>query len=294
MAAQKKLPFRPIQEIQKSIEERLKGIKYKVAIMSGKGGVGKSFVTANLAFALAFKDKRVGVLDADFYGPSIPKMMGTEGQRVFATDQGLIPVVGPLGVKIVSVDFMLPDDTTPVIWRGPMLSNAMLELLENVSWGELDYLLIDLPPGTGDAPLTVAQMIPNITGAIIVTIPSEVSQKVVMKSINFAKRLNIPILGIVENMSGFTCPCDGKTYPIFGSGGGKKIAQEAGVDFLGPIPLDPRISECNDKGIPFFIEYPESPAAKAFLDIAEKVITKIERGDEEASGSPNNSQRGQL
>ncbi|UXD21894.1 ATPase [Ignicoccus pacificus DSM 13166] len=280
MAAQKKLPFRPIQEIQKSIENRLKGVKYKVAIMSGKGGVGKSFVTANLAFALAFKGKKVAVLDADFYGPSIPKMMGTEGQRVFATDQGLMPVVGPLGVKIVSVDFMLPDDTTPVIWRGPMLSNAMLELLENVNWGELDYLLIDLPPGTGDAPLTVAQMIPNITGAIIVTIPSEVSQKVVMKSINFAKRLNIPILGIVENMSGFTCPCDGKTYPIFGSGGGKKIAQEAGVDFLGSIPLDPRISECNDKGLPFFIEYPESPAAKSFLDIAEKVIKKIE-GDQE-------------
>ncbi len=288
MAAQRKLPFRPIQEIQKSIEERLKNVKYKVAVMSGKGGVGKSFVTANLAFALAFKGKKVGVLDADFYGPSIPKMMGTEGQRVFATDQGLMPVVGPLGVKIVSVDFMLPDDETPVIWRGPMLSNAMLELLENVNWGELDYLLIDLPPGTGDAPLTVAQMIPGITGAIIVTIPSEVSQKVVMKSINFAKRLNIPILGIVENMSGFTCPCDGKTYPIFGSGGGKKIAEKAGVDFLGSVPLDPRISECNDKGVPFFIEYPDSPAAKAFLEIAEKVINKIEgeeaKGGEEQKG----------
>jgi ATP-binding protein involved in chromosome partitioning len=153
-----------------------------------------------------------------------------------------------------------------------------------VNWGELDYLLIDLPPGTGDAPLTVAQMIPGITGAIIVTIPSEVSQKVVMKSINFAKRLNIPILGIVENMSGFTCPCDGKTYPIFGSGGGRKIAEKAGVDFLGSVPLDPRISECNDKGVPFFIEYPDSPAAKAFLEIAEKVINKIEGAEESKSG----------
>ena len=280
MAAQKKLPFRPIKEIEESIKKRLSGIKYKVAVMSGKGGVGKSFVTANLAFALAFKGYKVGILDADFYGPSIPKMTGTEGHRVFATDRGIIPVVGPLGVKIVSVDFMLPDDTTPVIWRGPMLSNAMLELLENVDWGELDYLLIDLPPGTGDAPLTVAQMIPNITGAVIVTIPSEVSQKVVMKSINFAKKLNLPILGIIENMAGFTCPCDGKTYPIFGSGGGKKIAEEANVPFLGSVPLDPRISECNDKGVPFFVEYPETPAAKAFLSIAEKIVNEIEKLNE--------------
>ncbi len=275
-APQKKLPFRPIQEIQKSIAERLSGIKYKIAVMSGKGGVGKSFVTANLAFALAYRGKKVVVLDADFYGPSIPKMMGVEGQRVYATPEGLIPVTGPLGVKIVSVDFMLPDDEAPVIWRGPMLSNAMLELLENVLWGEADYMLIDLPPGTGDAPLTVAQMIPNLTGAVIVTIPSEVSQKVVMKSINFAKRLNIPILGIIENMSGFTCPCDGKTYPIFGSGGGKRIAERAGVDFLGSIPLDPRISEANDKGVPFFVEYPDTPAAKAFLKIADKIVEKVE------------------
>ncbi|ABU81939.1 Mrp/NBP35 family ATP-binding protein [Ignicoccus hospitalis] len=276
-APQKKLPFRPIQEIQKSIADRLSGIKYKIAVMSGKGGVGKSFVTANLAFALAYRGKKVVVLDADFYGPSIPKMMGVEGQRVYATPEGLIPVTGPLGVKIVSVDFMLPDDEAPVIWRGPMLTNAMLELLENVLWGEADYMLIDLPPGTGDAPLTVAQMIPNLTGAIIVTIPSEVSQKVVMKSVNFAKRLNVPILGIVENMSGFTCPCDGKTYPIFGSGGGKRVAERAGVDFLGSIPLDPRISESNDKGIPFFVEYPDTPAAKAFLKIADKIVEKVEK-----------------
>jgi len=285
VSAQKKLPFRPIQEIQKSIAERLSGIKYKIAVMSGKGGVGKSFVTANLAFALAYRGKKVVVLDADFYGPSIPKMMGVEGQRVYATPEGLIPVTGPLGVKIVSVDFMLPDDEAPVIWRGPMLSNAMLELLENVIWGEADYMLIDLPPGTGDAPLTVAQMIPNLTGSVIVTIPSEVSQKVVMKSINFAKRLNVPILGIIENMSGFTCPCDGKTYPIFGSGGGKRIAERAGVDFLGSIPLDPRISECNDKGLPFFVEYPDTPAAKEFLKIADKIVEKIEGKKESESSS---------
>jgi len=282
-AAPRKMPFRPIQEIQKSIEERLKGVKHKIAIMSGKGGVGKSFVTANLAFALAYRGKKVIILDADFYGPSIPKMTGTEGQRVYATPEGLVPVTGPLGVKIVSVDFMLPDDETPVVWRGPMLTNAMLELLENTIWGEADYMLIDLPPGTGDAPLTVAQMIPNLTGAIIVTIPSEVSQKVVMKSINFAKKLNLPIIGLIENMSGFTCPCDGKTYPIFGSGGGKKIAEKAGIDFLGSIPLDPRISECNDKGIPFFVEYPDSPAAKAFLKIADKVMKKVEGSKEESS-----------
>ncbi len=282
-AAPRKMPFRPIQEIQKSIEERLKGVKHKIAIMSGKGGVGKSFVTANLAFALAYRGKKVIILDADFYGPSIPKMTGTEGQRVYATPEGLVPVTGPLGVKIVSVDFMLPDDETPVVWRGPMLTNAMLELLENTIWGEADYMLIDLPPGTGDAPLTVAQMIPNLTGAIIVTIPSEVSQKVVMKSINFAKKLNLPIIGLIENMSGFTCPCDGKTYPIFGSGGGKKIAEKAGIDFLGSIPLDPRISECNDKGIPFFVEYPDSPAAKEFLKIADKVMKKVEGSKEESS-----------
>ncbi len=270
-------PFRPIKEIQDSIAERLKGIKYKIAVMSGKGGVGKSFVTANLAFALASKGKKVAILDADFYGPSIPKMTGTEGQRLLADDQGnILPIEGPMGIKVVSIDFMLPSDDAAVIWRGPMLTSALMELLERVKWGEGDYLLIDLPPGTGDAPLTVAQMIPDIDGAIIVTIPSEVSQKVVMKSITFAMKTNIPVIGIIENMSGFTCPCDGKTYPIFGMGGGKRIAERAGVDFLGSIPLDPRISECNDRGEPFFVKYPDSPAAKAFLEIAEKVINKVE------------------
>ncbi|HIP65978.1 MAG TPA: ATP-binding protein [Pyrodictium sp.] len=269
--------FKKIREQEQAIKEKMSKIKYKLVVLSGKGGVGKSFVTASLAFALASKGKKVGVLDADVHGPSIPKMMGVHGYTLMATPDGqILPATAPLGVKVVSIGLLLPDDHTPVIWRGPIKTSAIRELLAYTAWGELDYLLVDLPPGTGDEQLTVVQLIPNITGAIIVTIPSDVSRIVVLKAISFAKKLNLPIIGIIENMSYFQCP-DGSKHYIFGEGVGKRIAEETNVRFLGEIPIDPLISRANDSGEPFFIKYPQSLAAKAFMEIADKIISIVER-----------------
>ena len=263
-------------EQQKMIAEKMKNIKYKIVVLSGKGGVGKSFVTASLAMALAMKGKRVAVFDADIHGPSIPKMLGVHGKRMYALPDGrLLPVDGPLGVKVVSIDFLLESEEQAVIWRGPLKTAAIRELLAFTEWGELDYLLIDLPPGTGDEQLTIAQLIPGLTGSIIVTIPSDVSRIVVKKAVTFAKKLGIPVIGIIENMAYFECP-DGSKHYIFGKGAGRRIAEEMGVPFLGEIPIDPRISKANDEGKPFFVEYPDSKAAKAFLEIAEKIIRTVE------------------
>ncbi len=265
-----------LKEQEKLIKEKMGKVKYKIIVLSGKGGVGKSFVTASLAFALAARNRRVGILDADVHGPSIPRMVGVTGKRLYASPTGsIIPVEAPLGIKVVSIEFMLPSQDTPVIWRGPMKTAALRELLANVEWGELDYLLVDLPPGTGDEQLTIVQLIPDITGAIIVTMPSLVSRDVVEKAVNFAKRLNVRILGIIENMSYFVCP-DGSVHYIFGRGAGEEIARKEGITLLGKIPIDPRISSANDEGVPFFLKYPDTPAAKAFLEVAEKVISLVE------------------
>lgn len=263
------------QEFER-IKARLSKIRYKIAVMSGKGGVGKSFVTANLAVALAMKKRSVGILDADFHGPSVPKLLGLQGRRLLSGPPGVFPVLGPAGIKVVSIDFMLPDENTPVIWRGPLKAGALRELLSMVAWGEMDYLLVDLPPGTGDEPLSVAQLIKDLSGAIIVTIPSDLSRVVVKKAVAFAKQLNIRVLGIVENMSYFVCPKCGTKYRIFGEGAGRRIADEMNVDFLGEIPLDPRIAECSDKGEPFVLRYPDSEAAKAVMAIAGAVIARLE------------------
>ncbi len=287
MASQQRIPpevrarieaIKRIKQQEKEAEERLSKIKYKIAVLSGKGGVGKSFVTANLAFALAYRGRRVGVLDADIHGPSIPKMMGVEGQFIEATADGkLIPVTAPLGVKVVSIGLMLPAEDTPVIWRGPMKTSFIREVLAYTDWGELDYLLIDLPPGTGDEQLTIMQLIKGLTGVIIVTIPSEVSKIVVVKAIMFAKKLNARIIGIIENMSYFECP-DGSRHYIFGKGAGEKIAKEYGIKFLGGIPIDPRIAKANDEGSPFFVKYPDSPASREFTRIAEEIMNIVESG----------------
>ena len=268
--------LKKLQEMQRKAVEKMSKIKYKIAVLSGKGGVGKSFVTASLASALASKGRRVAVLDADIHGPSIPKLLGVHGYTMMAGPEGILPVTAAYGVKVVSMDFLLPSEETPLIWRGPLKTNALRELLAEVAWGDLDYLLIDLPPGTGDEPLSIAQIIPKVDGAIVVTIPSDLSRIVVKKAVMFAKKLAIPVLGIIENMSGFTCPESGKVYYILGKGAGRRIAEEMKVDFLGEIPMDPRITEANDRGVPFFVEYPESEAAKAFLTIADKIIRKIE------------------
>ncbi len=264
------------ENLIKMINDNMSKIKYKIMIVSGKGGVGKSSITALLALATAIKNKSVGILDADIHGPSIPKILGLEKSQLLISPLGIVPVKGPLNVKVVSTQFILPTEDSPVIWRGPLKGRLIGEFLAKVLWGELDYLYIDLPPGTGDEPLSIAQYIKNLTGAIIVTIPSDLSRLVVKKAVRFCEKLNVPILGIIENMSGFTCPKCGTTYQLFGSGAGLKIAVEMNIPYLGAIPIDPRLSECNDKGEVYILKYKEAEAAKAILEIADKIINKIE------------------
>lgn len=256
---------------QQMLSLRMSKIKHKVAIISGKGGVGKSTVTVNLAAAFAKSGHAIGILDADIHGPSVPRLVGLTGQEVKVGPPGAFPVTGPLGMKIISIDFFLPEERAPTIWRGPLKMRAIRQLLTDVVWGELDILFIDLPPGTGDEVLSIAQLLPNIDGVVIVTMPGELSHAVVRKAITFTERMYLPVIGVVENMSGYVCPSCGEEVDIFQKGAGEQMAQEAGVPFLGKIPIDPKVSASSDKGVPFVLSNPESPASKAFVEIVEKV-----------------------
>ncbi|MFH1328185.1 MAG: Mrp/NBP35 family ATP-binding protein [Candidatus Bathyarchaeota archaeon] len=261
-------------EQEQKLKLKLSKIKHKIAIISGKGGVGKSTVTANLAMAFALRGhkNKVGVLDADIHGPCIPKMLGLKGQKLIGGPGGILfPVTGKLGIKVVSMDFLLPNDEEPVIWRGPLKMKIIQQFLSDITWGELDYLFVDLPPGTGDESLSVTQLIPEMDGVVIVTMPSEVSQGVVKKAVTFAKQIGVPIIGIVENMSGFICPDCGAKVNIFKTGGGKKIAEDLSVPLLGSIPIDPKICNASDSGLAFIAENKASPATKAFLEIVKKI-----------------------
>jgi ATP-binding protein involved in chromosome partitioning len=261
---------------QQKLKEKMGKIKYKIAIISGKGGVGKSTVTVNLATSFAMQGKRVGVLDADIHGPSVPRLLGLEGQQAKPSPTGLFPIDGPLGMKVMSIDFFLPEQA-PTIWRGPLKMRAIRQFLSDVDWGELDFLFIDLPPGTGDEPLSIAQLLPDIDGVVIVTMPSELSSSIVKKAITFAGRLHMPIVGVVENMSGFICPHCGKKTEIFSSGGGKKMSQEMDVTFLGSIPIDPEVGVDSDKGTPFVYSHKDSAASKAFTEIVKNVDAYLEK-----------------
>ena len=265
-----------MQQQQELLKYRMKQVKHTVAVISGKGGVGKSTVTVNLAASFAIQGKQIGVLDADIHGPSVPRMLSLTGQQVKVGSPGAFPVTGPLGMKVVSIDFFLPEEKTPTIWRGPLKMTAIRQFLSDVVWGKLDVLFIDLPPGTGDEPLSIAQLLPNIDGVVIVTMPSELSRAVVKKAITFARRVGMPIIGVVENMSGYVCPTCGDKIDIFQSGGGKKMAEETGVPFLGSIPIDPKVGADSDKGSSFVVEHPDSPAAKAFIEIVSKVGAYLE------------------
>lgn len=278
MAADKKdlIQIQNKEEDQK-ILDKLKNVKHKIAVMSGKGGVGKSTVATNLAIALASKGKKVGLLDLDLTGPNIPKMLGVEDERLMGTDEGILPIKVMENLSVISSAYMIPHKEMAIIWRGPMKIGAIQQLLSDVVWGALDYLIIDLPPGTSDEPLSVAQSIPESEGAIIVTTPQEVSLLDIYKSLNFAEKLKMPILGIVENMSGFSCPHCGETSNIFKAGGGKAAAERYKVPFLGAIPIDPKIVEDSDAGKPFVTQHPDSNAAKAFNSLVEKVEEIVEK-----------------
>lgn len=265
-----------VRSRQIGAEDLLPGVKHVIAVASGKGGVGKSTVAVNLAVALAQLGARVGLLDADVYGPSVPLLMGTRETPHVVNDK-IIPVER-YGVQMMSLGFLLPDDQA-VVWRGPMVAGTVRQLLTDVEWGEKDYLVVDLPPGTGDAPMTLSQSVP-ITGVVIVMTPQDVAFTIAGKAIAMFRKLEeglgrpIPLLGIIENMSTFICPHCGQETPIFAGQGARSAAEKLGVPFLGAIPLDPNISLSGDEGVPAIVAYPESAQARAFREIAQALAAQ--------------------
>jgi ATP-binding protein involved in chromosome partitioning len=266
-----------IEEQEQRADERMKKIKNKLLVLSGKGGVGKTTVAVNLAWALSKRNMKVGILDVDIHGPNVPKMLGLEGTHLISSGEGIEPASVGNNLKVVSMAFLLDSSDVPVIWRGPLKMTAIRQFLSDVNWGELDYLIIDAPPGTGDEPLSVCQLIKDITGAIIVTTPQEVSLLDVKKSISFIKKLDVPPLGIIENMSGFVCPYCGKKTDIFKTGGGKKIAKELKIPFLGSIPLEEDIVKASDEGNPFMKSESKIKSKKRFEEIVDKIIKITKR-----------------
>lgn len=255
----------------RSDAQPIKGVKNAVAIASGKGGVGKSTVAVNIATALAKAGAKVGLLDADVYGPSIPLMMGAHG-RPLMREQRIVPLEAH-GVKLMSIGFIL-DPEKALIWRGPLVAQLITQFLNEVDWGDLDYLIVDLPPGTGDVQLTLAQKIP-ISGAVIVTTPQEVALADALKGLKMFEEVKTPVLGIIENMSGFVCPSCGETHAIFSSGGGQRIAEENGVELLGQIPIEPAIVTGGDTGNPAVLAEPDSATAQAFTHAASRVAGRL-------------------
>ena len=258
------------QQKETSVENSLNKIKNKLIVMSGKGGVGKTSVSVNLAISLSKKGLKVGIMDVDLHGPDVPRMLGLEGMLELGSNQKLSPMAYSENLKAVSVESLTPNKDEAIIWRGPIKHSAISQFIGDVDWGDLDFLIIDAPPGTGDEPLTIAQTIPDAK-AIIVTTPQEVSLADVRKSINFCKTVKMEIYGLIENMSGFVCPHCSETVDLFGSGGGEKTAQTAGITFLGKIPFDQNVVLCGDKGDSFQEKYADAPATKAFSVIAQKI-----------------------
>jgi Mrp family chromosome partitioning ATPase len=262
------------QEKEAHTQERLKSklsyIKHRVMVMSGKGGVGKSTVATNIAVSLALDGFEVGLLDADIHGPNIPKMLGIESRMVEGSNKGMTPVDVFPNLKVISMAFFIGDRDNPVIWRGPLKHSAISQFLGEVEWGYLDFLIIDLPPGTGDEPLSVAHLIKNVDGSIIVTTPQDVALLDSRKAVTFSGILGIPVMGIVENMSGLICPYCHKEISLFKKGGGEKAAHDMRVPFLGRIPIDPEMVNDCDRGMPFVMAHPESEVTKAFREIAQR------------------------
>lgn len=260
-----------------NLKSNLGRIKHTIMVLSGKGGVGKSTVAANIAVAIALEGNKVGILDTDFHGPSIPTLLNLDNARPTSDGNSILPVNLTEDIKVMSIGFLLPNQDDAVIWRGPMKMNVIKQLLTEVNWGDLDYLVIDFPPGTGDEPLSVAQLIPASDGAIIVTTPQDLSINDVKKCINFCRQLNVPVLGVLENMSGLVCPHCKNVIDIFKKGGGEAMAAQMGVPFLGRIPIEPMIVEASDAGKPFVYHYSKTEAAKAFSKAVEPILHLKER-----------------
>jgi len=265
-------------EVRQKLKNRLCQIEQSILVMSGKGGVGKSTVSVNLALALAQEGKKVGLLDIDLHGPSLPTMLGLNDDQIYADEEGIIPLEAG-GVKVISIGFMVQDDKEAMIMRGPMKHGAIQQFLADVNWGKLDYLVIDCPPGTGDEPLSATELVGEGAAAVVVTTPQDVALVDVEKSISFCHELNLNLLGIVENMSGFICPHCGEVSDIFKSGGGESLATKRGTTFLGKVPLDPRMVHAGDSGKPFVLEHPDSEAAKALHSVVRKIM-ESPMGDE--------------
>ena len=256
------------------IKRTLDGIKRILFVMSGKGGVGKSTVAVNLAVGLSRKGFKTGLMDTDFHGPDTLKMLGLEDEKILSDDHSLIPIIYDEGLKVMSLAGLLESRETAVIWRGPIKIGVIRQFLGMTSWGDLDFLVIDAPPGTGDEPLTVAQLIPKAE-AVVVTTPQDVALLDVKKSITFCGQVQLKIAGVIENMSGFICPkCGEKTY-IFGSGGGKTLAETAGVSFLGDLPIDPAVTAGGDAGTPGLLKTPESSFFMGLEGILDKLLGPV-------------------
>jgi Mrp family chromosome partitioning ATPase len=260
------------QEIE--IIKRMSKIKHKIAVMSGKGGVGKSTIAVNLAAAFAKKGYKTGIMDVDVHGPNVPMMFGVEGKNLKFDPEGIIPIETDEGIKVMSVGFFLSSQDEPLIWRGPAKTGVIKQFFAEVIWGDLDVLIIDNPPGTGDEPLTILQTIP-LDGVVIITTPQSVVQEDVRKSVNLVKSLKIPVIGIIENMSGFICPQCKNEILIFGKGNTAEMAERLDVSFLGSLPLDVKTSAASDAGTPIVIKEPESEISSRILKIMDKIESKI-------------------
>ncbi len=263
---------------RRRLKERLCHIKRKVLVLSGKGGVGKSTIAANLAVFLGQEGFRVGLLDADIHGPSIPTMLGLEGSRLMSSENAILPAEVS-GIKVVSLGFFLQTDDDAVIWRGPMKANVIRQLVRDVEWGDLDFLVVDLPPGTGDEPLSVVQTLEKTDGAVIVTTPQRVASVDVRKCVTFCRQVGVPVIGVVENMSGFVCPKCGEETPIFRKNGGLEMSVDMDLSFLGSIPIDPRIGEACDAGRIFVMEERDTPTGRALREALKPVGDMLPRSE---------------
>ncbi|MBN1656495.1 MAG: P-loop NTPase [Deltaproteobacteria bacterium] len=289
-AAQNKRPGAEDQDLldRQALQSRMSQIKHKILVLSGKGGVGKSTVAVNLAAALAMAGKRVGLLDVDVHGPSVPKLLHLQGTPISGTESSIYPVKMRCGASmlyVMSIDFLVRDRDAAVIWRGPMKYGAIKQFLKDVEWGDLDYLVIDSPPGTGDEPLAVAQLIEDADGAVVVTTPQEVAVQDVRRCVVFCKQVRLPVIGVIENMSGFTCPECGKSVKIFGADGGRTMAEQMNVPFLGAIPIEPEVVQSGESGTPIVQSQPHSETAKTFGRIV-RVLIEPELRSAEAQRQP--------